>query len=117
MASTEFEPATLGSSGKHTNHYTTMATHNSHWSEHVKAISQYNKPVSSSISPVTVHGFFSSSSYMFRMQEWFNLARYDVLGLRRTPPLVSFLVGSFIFNDTFLDVIISSGIRTNIFPV
>jgi hypothetical protein len=28
----------------------------------------------------------------FRTQEWFNLAREDVLRLRRTPPLVSFLV-------------------------
>jgi hypothetical protein len=40
---------------------------------------------------------FSNSSYAFRMQEWFNLARDDVLRLRRTPPLVSFLVGCFGF--------------------
>jgi hypothetical protein len=32
------------------------------------------------------------SSYAFRTQEWFNLARDDVVRLRRTPPLV-WLVG------------------------
>jgi hypothetical protein len=39
--------------------------------------------------------FLFISSYAFRTQEWFNLARDDVVRLRRTPPLVSFLVGFF----------------------
>jgi hypothetical protein len=30
---------------------------------------------------------------VFRTQEWLNIARDDVWRLRRTPPLVSFLVG------------------------
>jgi hypothetical protein len=63
-------------------------------SEHVKAPSQDNKHIRVSISPVTLFKVpFSNFSYAFRRQEWFNLAREDVLRLRRTPPLVSFLVG------------------------
>jgi hypothetical protein len=37
---------------------------------------------------------FTISSNAFRTQEWSNLARDDVWRLRKTPPLVSFLVGS-----------------------
>jgi hypothetical protein len=33
--------------------------------------------------------FLFKSSYAFRTLEWFNLARDDVVRLRRTPPLVS----------------------------
>jgi hypothetical protein len=35
----------------------------------------------------------NDSSYAFRTQEWFNLARGDILRSRKTPPEVSFLVG------------------------
>jgi hypothetical protein len=41
---------------------------------------------------------FSSFSSAFHMQEWFHLARNDVLRLRRTPLLVRFLVGWFKFH-------------------
>jgi hypothetical protein len=36
---------------------------------------------------------FTISSNAFRTQEWLNLARDDVWRLRKTPPLVNFLVG------------------------
>jgi hypothetical protein len=36
---------------------------------------------------------FTISSYALRTQEWSNLARDGVSRLRKTPPLVSFLVG------------------------
>jgi hypothetical protein len=49
------------------------------------------QPVTVSISPVTVLKVsFSNPSYTFVTQEWLNLARDDVLNLRRTPPLVAF---------------------------
>jgi hypothetical protein len=38
----------------------------------------------------TSHVLLFKSSYAFRTQEWFNLARDDVVRLRRTAPLVSF---------------------------
>jgi hypothetical protein len=63
---------------------------NSHWFGHVKAFIQ-NNPISINTSPVTVYKApFTVSSIMFHMQEWCNLARDDVLSLRKTPPLVSF---------------------------
>jgi hypothetical protein len=35
------------------------------------------------------------------MQEWLDLARDDVSRLRLTPPLVSLLVGSLVFTDSY----------------
>jgi hypothetical protein len=52
-----------------------------------------------------MNGSFSNPSYAFRAQEWFDPARDDVLGLRGTPPLVSFLAGSllsFFFRKQFI---------------
>jgi hypothetical protein len=43
--------------------------------------------------PVVVLRHRTISSNAFRTQEWSNLARDDVSRLRKTPPLVSFLVG------------------------
>jgi hypothetical protein len=67
---------------------------NSPWSEHVKAFSQDSKPVSVTISSDTVlKALFFCSINAFRTQEWFNLATDDVLRLRKTPPLVTILLG------------------------
>jgi hypothetical protein len=41
------------------------------------------------------YGSFYNSNNAFGTQEWFNLPRYNVLRLRSTTPLVSFLVGWF----------------------
>jgi hypothetical protein len=38
---------------------------------------------------------FANFIHAFHAQEWFNLTRDDVLSLRRTPPLVTFVVGWF----------------------
>jgi hypothetical protein len=65
------------------------AISSSPWSEHVKAFSQDNNPFSirHNTSLVTVYKtLFSSSSYAFHTQKWFNRAS-DVV-LRKTPPLV-----------------------------
>jgi hypothetical protein len=44
--------------------------------------------------PVIVYkAQFINVSYAFCTQEWFNLARDDIMSWRRTPPLDSFLVG------------------------
>jgi hypothetical protein len=64
------------------------------YSEHVKAFSQDNNPVSVSTSPIRVYKApFTNSSYAYRTQEWFNLAKNDVLCSRKAPPLASVLVG------------------------
>jgi hypothetical protein len=44
---------------------------------------------------------FTVSSYAFRVQEWSDLVRYYVLGLRERQPLVSFLTGSFVAWHTY----------------
>jgi hypothetical protein len=51
-------------------------------SEHVMGFSE-------DINPTSVTG----SEDPFHKQEWFNPARDDVLRKRRTPPLVSFVIG------------------------
>jgi hypothetical protein len=57
---------------------------------------QDNKPVSVSISPVTVLKIpFPISAIAFRKQEWFNVARDDFLRLLRTPLVGSFMVVEF----------------------
>jgi hypothetical protein len=67
---------------------------NSPSSEQVKAFSQSYNPVTVSVSQVTVYKApFTISSFAFRTEKWSNLAMDDVLLLRRTPPLASFLVG------------------------
>jgi len=66
------------------------ASRSNPWSEHAYTLSQEDKPVSVSIPQLLYYGSFSSSRYAFRTQEWFNLARNNVLYLRTTPPLVSF---------------------------
>jgi hypothetical protein len=70
------------------------ASRNNPWSEHVKVISQ-DKPLAWAYPQLQYYGSFSKSHYAFRTQEWFNLARGDVLRLCRTLPLVSFLLGWF----------------------
>lgn len=50
------------------------------------------------IFPVPIlKALFSNSSYPFRTQEWFNLARNNVLRLSRTPSIIFWLVGWFCF--------------------
>jgi hypothetical protein len=46
------------------------------------------------VSTPTIIDPFSNSSNAFRKQEWFSLTRGVALSLRRTPPLLSFLVGA-----------------------
>jgi hypothetical protein len=61
-------------------------------SEHVESFSQDNNPISVSISLIIVcKAPFTNSSHVFLTQEWYNLARDDVLRLRKTPPLVRLL--------------------------
>jgi hypothetical protein len=51
---------------------------------------QDNKVVTVSISPViALKSPFYNSSFAFRTQEWFNLARDNVLRMRRSAPLVT----------------------------
>jgi hypothetical protein len=69
-------------------------------SEQVKAFGQENNPVSVGISlAIVFKALFASSNYVICTQEWSNLARDNVMHLRRTPPLVSFLVGCAAFSS------------------
>jgi hypothetical protein len=56
-------------------------------------MSQDNKHVTANIHLLLYYGSFSKSTYAFRTQELFDMARDDVLRLCRTPPLLSFLAG------------------------
>jgi hypothetical protein len=62
-------------------------------SEKVKAFRRDKYPVSVSTPRYSFKAPFTISSNAFLTQEWSNLARDDVWRLRKTLPLVSFLVG------------------------
>jgi hypothetical protein len=79
------------------NHYVTLALTNRKSSVHLHALYSARTALRM-FTPRRDHllvcllylRFLFKSSYAFRTQEWFNLARDDVVRLRRTPPLVSF---------------------------
>jgi hypothetical protein len=79
------------------------------------------KPISISISPLIVSTVLFKSSYAFCTQEWFNLARDDVVSLRWTQPLVSFfgsLVGETAYTDLGRELhYLRSGVQMTTFQI